>query len=229
MRYITIIIISVLCFNFSYSQIYEVGLFVGGSNMIGDVGSTNYISPSRAVAGGILKWNRSPRHAYRLSLLYAKLEGSDTKSDDPRRMQRGYSFESDILEISAGIEFTFFNYDLHTGGKNYTPYLYSGITATNHNNFYFDNDIQTNDGGSSWVLGIPMVLGFKMALADSFVLGFEIGARYTFTDKIDGNVPQSADKQALYSFGNLNNNDWYTFTGVTLTYTFGHNPCFCIY
>ena len=229
MRYITIFIISVLCLNFSYCQIYEVGLFVGGSNMIGDVGPTNYISPSQAVAGGILKWNRSRRHAYRLSLLYAKLEGSDTKSDDPRRMQRGYSFESDILEISGGIEFTFFDYDLHTEGKNYTPYLYSGITATNHNNFYFDNDIQTNDGGSSWVLGIPMVLGFKMALADSFVLGFEIGARYTFTDKLDGNVPQSADKQALYSFGNLNNNDWYTFTGVTLTYTFGHNPCFCIY
>ncbi len=74
-----------------------------------------------------------------------------------------------------------------------------------------------------------MVLGFKMTLADSFVLGLEIGARYTFTDKLDGNVPQSADLQALYSFGNINNNDWYTFTGITLTYTFGQNPCFCNY
>ena len=227
MRYITILIISVLCFNFSYSQIYEVGIFIGGSNMIGDVGATKYISPGQAVAGGILKWNRSPRHSYRLTLLYAKLEGKDTKSDDPRRMQRGYSFETDLIEISAGMEFTFFDFDLHTGEKNYTPYLYSGITATNHDNFYFNNGIQTNEGGSSWALGIPMVLGFKMTLADSFVLGLEIGARYTFSDHIDGNVPQSADLQALYSFGNLNNNDWYTFTGITLTYTFGQNPCFC--
>jgi hypothetical protein len=25
-------------------------------------------------------------------------------------------------------------------------------------------------------------------------------------------------------FGNINNNDWYVFSGLTLTYTFGENP-----
>lgn len=227
MRYITIIAVSVLCFNFSHSQIYEVGLFIGGSNFIGDVGATNYISPKQPVIGGIFKWNRSRRHSYRLSLLYAKLEGIDSKSDDPRRQQRGYFFESNVLEISAGMEFTFLEYDLHDGKKNYTPYLYTGITATNHDNFYFNNDVQTNVGGSSWDLGIPMVLGFKMNLNASFVLALEIGARYTFTDALDGSFPESAELQPLYSFGNLNNNDWYTFSGLTLTYTFGDNPCFC--
>jgi hypothetical protein len=92
MRHITIIIMSVLCYNLSYSQIYEVGVFFGGSNFIGDVGATNYISPNQPAIGGILKWNRSPRHTYRVSLIYAKLEGIDAKSDDPRRKQRGYSF-----------------------------------------------------------------------------------------------------------------------------------------
>ncbi len=101
MRYTTIIIMSVLCFNFSYSQIYEVGIFIGGSNFIGDVGATNYISPNQPVVGGVFKWNRSARHSLRLSLIYAKLEVLDEKSDDPRRIQRGYSFETDILEISA--------------------------------------------------------------------------------------------------------------------------------
>ena len=28
-------------------------------------------------------------------------------------------------------------------------------------------------------------------------------------------------------FGNLNNNDWYVFSGITLTYTFGEKPCYC--
>ncbi|WP_313791490.1 DUF6089 family protein [Lacinutrix neustonica] len=52
--------------------------------------------------------------------------------------------------------------------------------------------------------------------------------RYTFSDEIDGSVPDAKEAVALNSFGNLNNNDWYTFTGITLTYTFGRNPCFCI-
>ena len=229
MRYITIIVISVLCFNFSYSQIYEVGVFIGGSNFIGDVGATNYISPNQAAIGGVFKWNRSPRHSYRVSLIYAKLEGIDTKSDDPRRMQRAYSFENDILEISAGMEFTFFDFDLHTEGKNYTPYLYSGITAANHDNYYFKNGVLTSEDTSSWAYGIPMVLGFKMTLSRSFVLALEVGARYTFTDEIDGNIPDAVNKQSQYSFGNLNNNDWYTFSGITLAYTFGQNPCFCNY
>ena len=220
---------SVFCCNFSYSQIYEVGVFIGGSNFIGDVGATNYISPNQPAIGGIFKWNRSPRHSYRVTVTYAKLEGIDVKSDDPRRQQRGYSFETNILEISAGMEFTFFDFDLHTGGKNYTPYLYSGITLANHDNFYFNNGVQTDEGTTSWAYGIPIVLGFKTTLTQSFVLAFEIGARYTFSDEIDGSIPDSVDRQPLYSFGNLNNNDWYTFSGITLTYTFGQNPCFCNY
>ena len=39
-----IIILSVLIFNFSYSQIYEVGFTIGKSNFIGDVGKDKYIS-----------------------------------------------------------------------------------------------------------------------------------------------------------------------------------------
>ncbi len=218
---------SVLCYNFSFSQIYEVGVFIGGSNIIGDVGATNYISPNQPAVGGIFKWNRSPRHSYRLTVIYAKLEGIDVKSDDPRRKQRGYSFENNLLEISAGMEFTFFDFDLHTGRKKITPYLYSGISAASYDNFYFNNGRQTNENTKSWAYGIPMALGFKTTLASSFVLAVEVGARYTFSDGIDGSIPDETSLQSTFSFGNINNNDWYTFSGITLTYTFGQNPCYC--
>ena len=228
MRYTFIIVLSILSCHLSYSQIYEVGVFIGGSNFIGDVGATNYISPNQPVIGGVFKWNRSPRHSYRVTVSYAKLEGHDAKSDDPRRMQRGYSFDTNLLEISAGMEFTFFDFDLHTGVRNMTPYLYTGISAANHDNFYFNNGVQTDENTSSWAYGIPMVLGFKTTVSDSFILAFEVGARYTFSDEIDGSIPDAVIRQS-YSFGNLNNNDWYTFSGITLTYTFGQNPCFCNY
>jgi len=220
---------SVLCYNLSSSQIYEVGVFFGGSNFIGDVGATNYISPNQPAIGGILKWNRSPRHTYRVSLIYAKLEGIDTKSDDPRRKQRGYTFENNLLEISAGMEFTFLDFDLHTEGKKTTPYLYSGITAANYDNFYFNNGTQTSENTSSWAYGIPIVLGVKTRLTQNFILALEVGARYTFSDEIDGSIPDKPSLQPNFSFGNINNNDWYTFSGFTLTYTFGQNPCYCGY
>jgi hypothetical protein len=38
------------------------------------------------------------------------------------------------------------------------------------------------------------------------------------TDDIDGN---SNENLTYLKFGNINNNDWYVFSGLTLTYTFG--------
>jgi len=211
-----------------HSQINELGVFLGGSNFIGDVGATNYIAPKNLTFGAIYKWNRSPRHSFRFTALVSQLEGIDKDSDDRSRKLRGYEFTSDIIELSAGMEFTFFDFDLHRPGPKSTPYLYSGVTVAFHDNFFFDNSgrlISENTSSQAW--GIPAVLGFKTTLYDNFILAFEIGARYTFSDELDGSVPDTKENIEDLSFGNVNNNDWYTFTGFTLTYTFGRNPCYC--
>jgi len=73
-----------------------------------------------------------------------------------------------------------------------------------------------------------MVLGYKATVGAKFVFAAEIGARYTFTDNIDGSNPdKSSESNESLSFGNINNNDWYVFTGITITYTFGRKPCYC--
>ena len=229
MRQLTVIIITLLSIQFSTAQIHEFGLYLGGSNFIGDVGATDYIAPKNLTIGGIYKWNRSPRHSYRISLLFSELEGIDKNSDDPSRQIRGLEFNSQIIELSAGMEFTFLDFNLHKGGFVSTPYLYTGVTVTKHDNFFLANSGQLEpEGTESFAYGIPMVVGYKAAIAQHFVLAFEIGARYTFSDEIDGSVPDAEELQSR-SFGNLNNNDWYTFTGVTLTYTFGKNPCYCAF
>jgi hypothetical protein len=226
MKHLTVLVFSILSFYLGHAQINEVGIFIGGSNFIGDVGATDYISPNQLAIGGVYKWNRSPRHSYRISLIFSELEGIDNNSDDPRRIQRGYSFTNQIIEISAGMEFTFFDFDLHTGKKLGTPYFYTGISVANHDNHYFLNGVQTQENNSSWAYGIPMALGFKTTFLDNFVLSLEIGARYTFSDEIDGSIPDDEFREQ-FRFGNINNNDWYVFSGITLTYTFGLNPCYC--
>ncbi len=209
------------------AQIYEVGVFVGGSNFIGDVGSSKYISPNQPAFGALFKWNRSPRHSFRASVTFTDLNGIDGKSDDPRRIERGYEFNSNILEVSAGMEFTFFDFDLHTSGMKGTPYLYTGISVANHDNFYFSpaGEIVSEDT-DSWAFGIPMAIGYKTNITNQLILAAEIGARYTFSDELDGSMPDSEYREQ-FSFGNINNNDWYMFTGFTLTYTFGRRPCYC--
>lgn len=230
MRYLIIIIFSILNIQFSTSQIYEVGIFAGGSNLIGDVGATNYILPNQMAFGGILKWNRSPRHSWRVSVIYSSFQALDRKSDDPRRIKRDYSYENKgVLELSAGLEFTFWEFNLHFEEQISTPYLYTGVTALNHNNYSFRNNSQFDEGTKSWAYGIPMVLGFKSTLTDQIIVALEVGVRYTFSDEIDGSVPDDPNNIETYGFGNLNNNDWYTFAGITLTYTFGRNSCYWRY
>ncbi len=229
MRYLTILLIAFSGIQLSSAQIHEIGIFAGGSNFIGDVGATNYIAPNQLAIGGIYKWNRSPRHSYRVSLIFTELEGIDKDSDDPSRIIRGYEFKNQIIELSAGMEFTFFDFDLHNGGNVSTPYLYTGVSVAKHDNYFFPNgEIQSEDT-TSIAYGIPMVLGYKTSISNNLILALEIGARYTFTDEIDGSVPDTKENIERFSFGNVNNNDWYTFTGITLTYTFGRNPCYCNY
>ncbi|SHG67319.1 type IX secretion system protein PorG [Winogradskyella jejuensis] len=227
MRYLLVFLLALLVSQTSHAQIYEFGIFAGGSNFIGDVGSTNYISPNQVAFGGIVKWNRSPRHAYRASIIFTNLEAVDSKSDDPRRRQRNYGFRNGLFEASLGMEFTFFDFNLHDVSLKGTPYLYTGISVARHENFFFDNNGRlTSENTNSWAYGIPMTLGYKVSISPHFILGAEIGARYTFSDELDGSVPD-ADFREQFSFGNTNSNDWYVFSGFTLTYTFGQKPCYC--
>ena len=230
MRYLILILFSICFAQKTHSQIYEFGFFLGASNFIGDVGATNYIAPNNPAIGGIIKWNRSPRHSFRATAIFSKLQGLDAKSSDPRRAERGYEFENNITEFSVGMEFTFFDFNLHDETHKSTPYLYTGVTTAKHNNFYFNNDgVVTSENTKSWAWGIPMVVGFKTTTADNIILAAEIGARYTFSDELDGSVPDGKFNRDQYSFGNTNSNDWYVFTGITVTFTFGQRPCYCDY
>lgn len=209
------------------SQTYEIGGIIGGANYIGDVGRTNYIAPNTLALGGLFKWNRSPRHSFRASVIFAKIKGDDENSSESRRQQRGYSFENNIKEFSLGLEYTFFDFDVHAQKAISTPYLYTGVSYFLYNALYKSGDIG-RDYDSAGSFAIPMVVGYKANINRSAMIGFEIGARYTFTDDLDGSNPINglADEETL-KFGNVNSDDWYVFTGITVTFAFGRKPCYC--
>ena len=206
------------------AQIHEIGVFLGGSNYIGDVGKTNYVSPNEFAFGILYKWNKSPRHSYRFSYTQTNITGNDLDSEVPAREQRGYNFKNHIKEFSAGLEFNFFDFNLHEVlQRKITPYVYSGISVFRYDELYFANGQYEEDDVATG-LAIPMTVGIKTNILENFILGFEASARYTFTDNLDGSLPKNGN---FAPFGNINSKDWYVFTGFTLTYTFGEKPCYC--
>lgn len=211
--------------NFAQAQIHEIGVFAGGSNYIGDVGKTNYIAPNEPAFGILYKWNKNPRYSWRFSATRSKISGNDADSDLNSRKERGLYFENTLTELSAGFEFNFFDFNLHNPPFFATPYLYTGLSYFRSDELYVINK-QTYLDDTSGNIAIPIVAGFKMKISESLVLGIETGARYTFTDNIDGSFPENSKFDTL-KFGNTNSNDWYVFTGATLTYTFGNKPCYC--
>ena len=136
MKYLAAVILLIGCSLTSLSQTYEIGGFLGGSNYIGDIGKTNYIAPNNLAFGGIFKWNRSARHSFRGTIILSDISGDDAESSEERRKQRGYSFKNSILEASLGIEFTFWEFNLHSGYPQTTPYLYTGLTYFGYNSPY---------------------------------------------------------------------------------------------
>lgn len=209
------------------AQTYEVGVFAGGINNIGDVGRTNFILPSGLAYGGLFKWNKSKRYAWRASVIHGKFKADDLKSSLSSRRKRGLSMENTVTEFSAGLELNFVEYNLHRLGPAFTPYLYTGITYFRYDYDYFEVGFLQKTGQRDGDFSIPMTVGFKYRISQFFILGGEIGARYTFTDNLDASNPEKSNVavQINPKFGNIFSDDWYVFSGITFTYTFGRKPC----
>jgi hypothetical protein len=119
-----------------------------------------------------------------------------------------------------------FDFNLHEALKRKTtPYVFSGLSYFIYDELFVLNG-ETRKDYSEGSLAIPMVVGIKSNLIQNFVIGVEVGARYTFTDNLDGSNPKN-ENLATLKFGNINSNDWYFFSGITITYTFGEKPCYC--
>ena len=127
------------------------------------------------------------------------------------------------------------------------------MTGLNNGDFTQFSTTTIRDNNNALSIAIPFAVGYKYKFFERFIIATELGFRYTFTDNIDNSNPQLNDftgstlEQGLANFngvisvvetrdsetisrqrfGNLTNTDWYVFTGVSITYTFGRVPCYC--
>ncbi len=207
----------------SKAQINEIGVFLGGSNYIGDIGSEYYINPNNFMGGIIYKKNINPRVALRGTFTYAQIAASDANATNRERYFRGLRFTNSIKELAIGLEFNYFEYNIANYRNTHTPYLLIELAAFNYN-VVSGGAAPNYTYKSKTSFAIPFGIGYKAKLFQDFAIAFELRARYTFVDDIDYNN-NKIDTDKL-TFGNPNSNDWYMLSGISIVYTFGRPPCY---
>lgn len=201
------------------AQIHEVGFFLGGSNYVGDIGSTNYLLPNKFAGGIVYKYNLNPRIALRGNYTYIPISGNDDNASNPYRKTLNRDFNNTINEYALGIEFNFLNYNIDELATSFTPYIMTQMALFSYKEPAGFNKKVILKNATSFT--IPVGVGIKGKLYKDFAYAVEIGVRYSFTDKLD----YSAKEIPVLDFEG-NGNDWYMFSGISIVYTFGRPPCF---
>lgn len=205
----------------SLGQVYEAGIFAGGTNYVGDIGRTNYLYPNEIAGAVFFKYNRNPKIAYRATYSYLPVSGNDLEADTDYKINRGLRFSNTIHELAIGFEYNFYEYDLSTPGKTWTPYITIDLAAYNYR--YITSEPQPDefvyDTKNSFT--IPFGVGIKSKLIGPLAFAIETKVRYSLEDDLD----YTTETIPSLNFGS-NNNDWYMFTGISLIYTFGRPACY---
>lgn len=240
----------------SHAQKHELGLFIGGSGYLGDIGHDRIgqiLSQQSPALGFIHKMNLHEHISLRSSFQIGMIKGDDISSKNPNKQARKLSFQSRIIDLSVGVEFNFYEFTVHRNEISYSPFIFAGLSF-----FSFNPQAKNNDGKwtdlqpigtegqgtlasnknkyelTSWA--IPFGLGYKANIGDKLGLSLEWTWRASKTDYLDDvssyypdpkflteyanefSNPGNLDNVAGKTRGNPNLNDWYNFTGFTITY-----------
>ena len=217
-------ILSIIFISFSsilLGQVYEIGVSLGGTSYVGDIGSTKYINPNQLAGNVFFKYNYNPRIAFRGTLSYLPIKGDDAKADTNLRRNRGLNFTNTITEVAIGMEYNFYEYDISSEEKSWTPYILVELAAVNYSYVKSQNSAGKNVFSKKTSLAVPMGIGFKSKLSGNLAFSIETKLRYTFKDDLD----YSTDKIPSLDFRGTGN-DWYMFSGLSLIYTFGRPACY---
>ena len=226
----------------STAQTIEIGGFVGTSYYLGELNPGLPYNQTQLAYGGLARYNLSERWAIKFNYYRGNVKGSDATGGSVEN--RDLDFESKINDFSLVAEFNFWEY--FTGSKKsfFTPFIFGGVSFFTFNPISYSGVELQSQGTEGQNVGfadrspynkysfaIPFGFGFKYSLTDRLGLTFEWGMRKTFTDYIDDISTTYADDpdiiadptqthSAYMQRGDDQTNDWYNYTGITITYKF---------
>jgi len=181
----------------------DYGVFVGVSSYFGDINPSRPLYSPMPAAGVFYRYNFHPRCAIRANLFAGMVKGNDLDFSNSFQQMRAASFSGTVEEFSAQYEFNFLPFT--TEGKlwDFTPYFSAGAGIA-----------IVNTVSTEYQPVLPFSFGFKVNAFKNLGVELEYGFRKTFYDNFDG----LKDPIAPSDYAWLHNNDWYTFTGIAVTW-----------
>lgn len=203
----------------------ELGIGLGGLNYKGDLAPEYRLLNNRPAVSAFYRKDISVPVTLRGTVTYGLLRGSDADikgengNQAPLPTLRQASMKGSLLDVSGTLEYNFFDYHNRREKLHFTPYVYVGVagflafTSTTGPQAGFEQS------GTVPGLAVPAGVGLKLALSRHWNLGLETGARKAITDMIDHVKEQSP------AFANRYDQDWYYYTGLSVSYTFYKINC----
>jgi hypothetical protein len=208
-KFVHLIIFTSIFGNLAAQKInLEPGVIFGTSYYLGDVNHTRQFYSPEMSYGIIIRYSFSDHYALRLNLLKAKISGNDADFTNQYQQIRGHAFINNIYEIGVLTEFNFFSYNSNIK-KSSSPFLIFGLAAA---------------VSKATTLSIPMGLGWKYSFGKRITLAGEWVFRNTITDELDLLLPPEITSKQLT---NLNNVDWYSIAGISITYNLSLGKKWC--
>ena len=221
-RYLLLLVWLLAGGSLSAQYTHELGTFFGVANYQGDLPEPHVELIESRLAGGVYyRYHFGPRWNLRGNLFLGRITGDDVHAKS--RSSRQFRFTSPIGEAAVMMEWKIFgrrsNYYVGLFQPFMTPYLFAGIAfawANPKPECYRSDCPPGSDPFSvemnqNVFLGTPFGLGVRYDITPKVTLGMEVGQRPVFSDLLDGvSVTANPDR-----------NDWYIFTGMTVSYMIG--------
>jgi hypothetical protein len=211
MRNILIITALIVAPFIGFSQYYamDYGILAGASQYLGEFGGNEKEAQpwildmksqqTRFAVGGFYRYRFKERIGVNIQMNMIRLAGADNLSTNGPRVGRNLSFRNDIVELSARLESYIYHVNDvgHTGRYqlDFRAYLFAGVGVfynnpkASHESFGGYNalrPLQTEGVKYSAIQpSIPFGLGVFYTYKKVHRIGWEFGARKTFTDYVD--------------------------------------------
>ncbi|MCD5969252.1 type IX secretion system protein PorG [Riemerella anatipestifer] len=123
----------------SFAQKHEIGIYAGVSNLVGDIGKTNYLLSDFSTfsdiygppvnLGGFYKMNFNPYQGLRFNLSYSNVKFQDHLAKEEYRRIRNNSGNNTVLSLESVFEYQFLPVNNEQKSPMLSPYIFGGIGA----------------------------------------------------------------------------------------------------
>lgn len=217
------------CVSANAQNTSEIGVGLGATNYRGEISPDYQLQNNRPALTVFYRKDVSVPITLRGGFTAGFLRAADDNVNGanggvpPLQNYRQANTKGSLLEASAVVEYNFMDYHYRTDKVHFTPYLFAGLAAFYANTTTVSNNPALggafNQSGAMLGFAIPAGVGFKYALSEHINLGLEVGVRKAFTDQLDH---LSEQDQLLV---NPHDQDWYYYSGLSLSYTFFKIRC----